>query len=136
TDDVLIFNGGGSVTATGVPSQTVGQLSISNQSAVAIQPSAAATLTIAGGAGTDLDVQAGSTLTLNGTSALTLALGASATGTVGGTIAVSAAAHRLNALGTNALAFQGGSLITLGTGFTGSVFGTGTGTSALNSVTF
>jgi hypothetical protein len=136
TDDELLFSAGGSVTATGVPTQTIGRLVLSNNGTVALQSGAAATLTLAGGTGTDLDVPSGCTLNLNGTSALTIALGASATAAVGGTVNVSGAAHRLVALGTNALAFQSGSLLSLGTGFTGNVFGTGSGTSALNSVIF
>src|SRR5439155_11470343 len=56
TDDVLKFNGGGSVTATGVTTQTIAQLLLSNNSEANFQCSAACTLTVAGGTGTDLNV--------------------------------------------------------------------------------
>ncbi len=132
TDDQLFFSGGGSVTATGVTTQTIGQLTVSNNTNVALQPATAQTLTIAGGTGTDLTVGAGSTLTLNGASALTIAVATGATAQVNGNVAVTAAAHRLTAADAGSLVFAGGSTITLGTGFAGNVFGT----TSLNSVVF
>src|SRR5258706_516451 len=93
TDDILRFNGGGTVTATGVTAQTIGQLVVSNATTVALQVPTITTLTIAGGAGPDLDVQAGSTLRLNGAGALSIALGASATGSVSGTVEMPNAAQ-------------------------------------------
>lgn len=136
TDDVLIFNGGGSVTSTGVPAQTIGQLQISGNTSVALQPGAAATLTLAGTSGLGLDLAAGSSLLLNGSSALSLALSGSATGSVRGAITATGAAHRLFASGAGSLAFQGGATLTLGTGFSGNIFGTGAAPGALNSVVF
>src|SRR5437773_3406362 len=54
-DDVLVFNNGATTTATAMPSQTIGQLSVSGNTTVNLQAAASGTLlTIAGGAGTDL----------------------------------------------------------------------------------
>jgi hypothetical protein len=136
TDDVLIFSGGNTVTATGVTSQTIGQLVVSNSTNVSLTATSSATLTIAGLPGTDFDVQAGSTLQMTGGTAVTVALGAAATGTVLGTVNAAGGAHRLVALGANSLVFGTGARMTLGASFSGNIFGTGSGTSALNSVVF
>ncbi len=135
TDDVLLFNGGGVTTVTGVPTQAVNQILLSNGTGVTLQPTLSNTLTINGQSGTDLDVPAGTSLTVTG-GTLVFALGASATGSVGGAVTLSAAGDRLTALGTGAIEFLGGSLFTQGGAFTGNPFGTGAGTSALNSVIF
>ncbi|MBI5838416.1 MAG: T9SS type A sorting domain-containing protein [Candidatus Eisenbacteria bacterium] len=136
TDDVLIFNGGGMVTVTGVPAQTIGQLQLSNNSSVALQPSAAVTLALSGASGLALDVAAGSALLLNGTSALTLQLSAGTTGTVRGAVTVGGAAHRMIVGSASGLSFQSGAVLTLGTGFSGNFFGTGVAPGALNSAVF
>ena len=136
TDDILIFDNGATTTATGVPTQTIGQLRVLNNTSVLLQPSAAVTLTVAGLVGTDLSIAAGATLRMTAASALTLALGAGVTGTVAGNLNVTSGAHRLVALNAGALVFQSGSVVTIGTGATGNLFGTGAGTSALNSVIF
>jgi uncharacterized repeat protein (TIGR02543 family) len=136
TDDVLIFNGGGTPVATNVPSQTIGQLLVSNNTAVSLQSGVSSTLAISGGTGTDLDVPSGCSLALNGNSALSLALATGATGSIGGAVTATISAQRLLAVDAGALVFKGGSTLTLGTGFSGNVFGTGTGSSGLNSVVF
>jgi hypothetical protein len=138
TSDILQFNGGVAVTVTGVATQTIGKLLLSNGSTFLPQSGTAAVLTIAGGAGTDFDVPAGCAMNLTGTSALTIALASGATGTVGGSITFAAAnvAHRLNAVGTSALVFQNGSQFTMSSLGGGFPFGDGTGTSGLNSVEF
>jgi hypothetical protein len=135
-DDVLDFSGGGTATVTGVTTQTIGQLTVSNHTTVSLATTAGATLTISGLMGTDIDVQAGSTLRLAGPNALTLALAHGASGRVSGAVDVAGGAHQLNALDESGLVFGPGSALTIGANFTGYVFGTGTGTSALNSVVF
>src|SRR5689334_2439979 len=62
TSDVLQFTGGGTTTATSVPTQTIGQLTVSNNTTLTLQQVSNATLTIAGGSGVDLSVAAGSSL--------------------------------------------------------------------------
>jgi hypothetical protein len=130
--DVLVFGNGATTTATGVPTQTVAQLIVTGNTKLTLSPSAAATLTIGGASGADFRVDAGSTLTVSSATALQLLLGASATGSVSGGITLSNAAHRLLSAATNALSFESGSVLTLGTSFSGSVFGT----TSLNSVAF
>jgi hypothetical protein len=97
--DILQFNGGGTVTATNVPTQTIAQLLLSNNTIVNLQAAASpTTLTISGDTGTDLDVPAGSALNFNGTTnALTVFLGAGATGSISGNMTCSTALHKLNA---------------------------------------
>ncbi len=136
TDDVLLFNNGATTIATNVPTQTISQVLVSNNTNVTLQSSAAVTVTIAGGSGADLSVGAGSTLQLTGASAVTLALAGSATGDISGTTSLAGAAHRMVALGAGSLAYGTGSTFVAGTGFSGNPFGTGSGTSALNSVEF
>ena len=58
TSDVLQFNGGGTVTVTAVPTQTIAQLTVSGSTIVNLQSAAAVILTIGGAAGTDLSVDA------------------------------------------------------------------------------
>ena len=95
--DVLQFNGGGTKSATAVPTQTIGQLIISGSTAVTLT-STTGTITLSIGqgiAGTDLDVQSGSSLTLaNGGTSFTVAYTAGQTGTAGsiaGTLNVNSA---------------------------------------------
>ena len=56
--DVLVFNGGSAVTATDVPTETIGQLLISSSSSVTLQSTVTSTLTIIGGSGADLQATA------------------------------------------------------------------------------
>ena len=136
SDDMLVFSGGDSVAVTNVPTQTIGRLQVTNNSRVALRCAPAQALTISGRAGPDLDIPAGSRLVLDGSSDLTLMLGAAATGIVSGTMYVWNASHRLMAATPGALVFTGGSSMTIGSAFTGSVFGTGAVGSSVNSVIF
>ncbi|MFN8589699.1 MAG: SdrD B-like domain-containing protein [Candidatus Eisenbacteria bacterium] len=136
TDDVLVFSNGGTPTVTGVATQTIGQLLVSGNTSVTLQAGSGNTLTIAGGAGNDLSIAAGSAIQVTGASALTLALATGTTGSISGAYNMAGGAHRLNALDAGSLVFQGGATCNLGTSFSGNAFGTGTGTSGLNSVVF
>lgn len=135
-DDMLVFSGGDSVAVTNVPTQTIGRLLVTSGTTVALRCSAPQALTIAGRAGTDLDLPAGSRLVLDGSSDLTIQLGAAATGFVGGTVYVWNASHRLMAQTAGSFVFAGGSVVTIGSAFTGSLFGTGAVGSGVNSVVF
>ncbi|MDI6765689.1 MAG: T9SS type A sorting domain-containing protein [Bacteroidota bacterium] len=122
TNDILQFNGGGTVTATSVPTQTIGQLLVSNSSTVNLQAGGAVTLTISGGSGVDLSVAAGSALNCNVANAITIFVGTGATGSISGTMTYTSAAHKLNAQDESAITFQSGSIMTQGTGMTGNIF--------------
>lgn len=134
-DDILQINGGGSVVLTNVPTQTIAQLLISNNTTVELQSTAAATLTIAGYTGTDLSVGASSALNIaQTTNAITLAVGPGATGSIAGSMTYSNAAHKLTAADASGITFQNGSSFTAGTGFSGNAFGASG--SVANSVVF
>ena len=132
-NDILQINGGGSVVLTDLTTQSIGQLSISNNTTVELQSAAAATLTIAGATGVDLSVTAGSALNLaQATNAITVAVGTGATGLIAGSMTLSTTAHRLIATDASGITFQNGSSFTESTGFSGNPFGT----TSLNSVVF
>jgi parallel beta-helix repeat protein len=93
--DTVVFNLGGSISVSNVPTVTIGRLIISNSTAVTFTNASGSsrTLTVGAGAtGTDLDVQTGSTLTLtpfSSTNTLTLTYaGSGTTGTIAGTLNV------------------------------------------------
>jgi len=132
-NDVLIFNNGAATAiATGVTTQTIGQLLVSGNTNIQLQAAVAGTVSIAGGGGADLSVAAGSTLQLTGANAVMLAIGAGATGDVSGTLVLAGSSHRVTAVDANALAFNAGALCTAGNSFGGSAFGT----TALGTVEF
>jgi hypothetical protein len=120
--DIVQFSGGGTITVTNIPAQTVGQLSVSNNTTVNLQAAAANTLTIAGDTGTDLDVPSGSALNLNGASALTILVGTGATGSISGNMTCTAGLHKLNASDASGITFNSGAVLTQGTGCTGNIF--------------
>jgi hypothetical protein len=132
-NDVLQFNNGASSTiATGVTSQTIGQLLVSGNTNVQLQAASAVNVNISGQGGTDLSVGAGSTLQLTGANAVMLAIGTGATGDVAGTLVLAGGSHRVSAVDANSLVFESGAVCTAGSGFGGSAFGT----SALGTVEF
>ena len=122
--DILVFNNGSVDTATGLTSQTIGQLLVTAGTSILIQSGNNRTLTIGGGTGTDLVVDAGSTLILGGTNGLTIAMGTGETGSIAGAVVFTGAGHRLNPSDVGALTFASGSTFTQTTGFTGNAFGT------------
>lgn len=143
TDDILVFNGGGTATVTNVTAQTIGEFHIQGNTSVNLSVPAARTLTVAGGsAPVDFVVQPGCTLTYSGGFALTIALGPSAVGAVDGNVVFTSTGntipHRLTAVnqgGTvEGLSFNSGSTFQFAPG--GSGAGNPFGTAALNSVRF
>jgi|WetSurMetagenome_2_1015567.scaffolds.fasta_scaffold00144_2 hypothetical protein len=83
-DDILQFNTGTTLTVTAMPNQTIGRLTLSNNTKITIDCNGNKTLTIGNGAGTDLDIQSGSSLTVINGVAITLP--ASADAKVDGTL--------------------------------------------------
>ena len=132
TDDVLIFNVGSTVSATGMPTQSIAQLQVLNNTTLVLAPTAASTLNINGGTGTDLTVASGSTLALNTGVATTVALPAGASAVIAGNVSVAGAAHRLTAVDAGAIQFPPGASAVAGAAFSGNLFGT----TGLNSVVF
>jgi uncharacterized repeat protein (TIGR01451 family) len=134
--DVLVFSGGGTTTATNVPTETIGQLLVSGNTNVTLQSAGAVTVTINGLAGTDLQVDAGSQLNFTGTAnAITMNVIAGQTGSIAGSMTLSgtaAVAHRLTAASASGITFTSGAVFTQGTNHSGNVFGT----TNLNSIVF
>jgi uncharacterized protein len=121
--DILQFNGAGTVTVTGIPTETDAQLLVSNNTTVNLQAGAAnTTLTIAGDAGTDLSVANGSSLNMNGGNVLTLLVGTGATGSISGSMTCSGAQSRLNANDASGITFNSGAIFTQASGCIGNVF--------------
>ena len=134
TDDKLVFNSGGTISVTNVPTQTIGQIVLANATRVSLQGTNVIQIDLSGRAGPDLDVPAGCTLDLTGSSVIVFSIDTGATGLIGGTVNVANAAHRLTATDGGALVFVGGSQLLIGAGFNGSIFGNGAQTSHANSV--
>ncbi|MCE1190151.1 MAG: endonuclease [Ignavibacteria bacterium] len=130
--DVLVFNSGTSHYVSGIATQSIGQLMISNNTAVKFYASSAATLTIAGGSGADLSIAGGSSLSLKGTTAMTINFPTGTTASIAGTVVLDSAAHKLTAADANAVTFQSGSTFITGSKFTSNPFGT----TNLNSIVF
>ncbi|MBK8466435.1 MAG: VCBS repeat-containing protein [Chloracidobacterium sp.] len=135
SSDVLVFNGGGTTTATNVPNETIGQLMVSGNTIVNFESMSASVLAVSGGVGNDFTVEQNSALNFTGANAIALSLAVNATATINGSItfsSLSTAAHRLTAAEAGAVTFDNGSIFTAGQGFSGNPFGT----IALNSVVF
>lgn len=127
-NDILIFNNSATNTPINIPTQTIGQLSITTNTTVNLQGGAAgAVLTISGLTGIDLVVASGSVLNINGTNALTITVATGATGSITGNMSFTNADHRLDAADALGITFNSPAVFTQGTGCTGSVFTT-TGT--------
>jgi hypothetical protein len=135
TTDILLFNDATTKSVTAVPTETIGQLLVSNNTVVNLQSAAAVTLTITGLAGNDLVVATGCALNLNAINAITITVATGATGSISGTMTYSATAstgHRLYATDASGITFNSGSSITVGPLCTGNIFGT----TNLNSIVF
>ncbi len=133
--DILLFNLGGTTTATNVPTQTIGQLIVSGNTTVNLRSEAAVVLTIEGGDGDDIVIETNSGLNFTGADAITANLASGVTAGINGSMTFSssgAAAHRLTAIDARAVTFNDGAVFTAGTGFTGNPFGT----AEMNSVVF
>ncbi|CAN5365612.1 hypothetical protein BH10ACI3_BH10ACI3_21210 [soil metagenome] len=134
-NDVLIFNAGGTPTVVNVPTQTIGQLIVSGNTAVNLQSASDIVLTIAGGNGDDLVIPFNSALNFNGANSIVTALATGSTGAIEGAMTFSSSgttAHRLTAVDVGAITLKGSAVFTAGSGFIGNPFGT----THLNSVIF
>jgi len=109
TDDILTFPNGGASICNNVPTQSIGQLLMSNNTAVTFIPETAGNriLTLTGATGTDFSIPTGSAITIgdnSGTESLTIAFsGSGHIADISGTLTTSvntSVDHRYN--GTNA----------------------------------
>ncbi|MDX2002821.1 MAG: choice-of-anchor D domain-containing protein [Chitinophagales bacterium] len=117
--DILVFNQGGSSIATNVPTQTVGQITVSGNTTIAFRPQTGATrtLSIQGFTGTDFSVATGSQVVYDGNDALEISLLTGATASINGTITMQntpgsgvARDNRLLAADASAISFENGSV--------------------------
>ncbi len=87
TSDLLTFNTGTTLTITSVPTQTIGRLTISNNSSITLTSSAAnRILTVGNQSSDDLIITAGSSLTVGTNLGMTIA--ANATANISGILAI------------------------------------------------
>jgi len=133
--DILDFTNGATTTVTNVPTQTIGQLLVSNNTNVTLQAAGPAALTIAGitpFVNFDLRVVGGSSLNCNAANPIAINLNTGARGSISGAIAMSNDAHRLTAADASGITFFAGATFTEGAGSSGNPFGT----TNLNSIVF
>jgi Secretion system C-terminal sorting domain len=130
--DILVFDNGATTVATGVTTQTIGQLSISNNTNVTLQASASTQVLTLSSGSNSLTIASGSSLAINTAAILQVTIATGSTGSVSGSVTLAGAAHRLQAVDASGLTFQSGATFTSGTSFSGNPFGT----TNLNSVVF
>lgn len=132
-NDILVFSDGGTYTVTGIATQTIGKLQVSNGTKVTLNAGTTGqTLTIAGGTDTDLQVASGCELNISTANTLTLALPTGATGSISGNMTFLGGAQKLTAVDASAVTFNSGAIFSTGTGFSSNPFGT----TNLNSIIF
>ncbi len=129
-NDILVFDAGGSWTITNVPSQTIGQLHVTGNTAVTLQ--GAGTLNVAGNTGDDLAVSWPCQLNISGPGSISISLATGANGSIEGSMTFSGGGHRLLAASPGGISFESGSMFKTGSGFSGNPFGT----TNLNSIVF
>lgn len=130
TSDILQFNDGTTKTVTELPTQTIGQLAVTNNTNINFQSTSAVTLTLGGGSGSDFTISSGSTLNLSSivaANSVTLSLLTGATASISGNITLTGftggTAHRLLAADASSFTFNNGAVVTAGVLFTGNLFG-------------
>ncbi len=136
--DILVFNRGGAVTVSSIPTSTVGQLVISGGTEVSMSSfSGTATLGVAGGSGTDVSIERGSKGVLaSGTNPVHVNIASGANGEINGDVEIRGGNSRFQALDVNGIVFQSTGRAIIGAGSSTTPFGDGTGASGLNSVLF
>lgn len=125
--DQLIFSNGGSCTVTNVPSQTVGMISVSNNTQVSFESMATASLSLSGGGGPGLEVMTGSSFILGGTFPITITALTGTAAEISGTFTFatpSNTAHRLTGTDPGSVRFKQGSVFSTGSHASGNPFGT------------
>jgi hypothetical protein len=124
-NDILQFNNGLFDTITGIPSETIGQLLVTNNTTVylkAATPPPGITYNIGGNTGTDLLVALGSQLNIAGGKVINLKLLTTATASIFGTMNFTDTIHKIDAVDAGAIVFETGSTLTQGLGCPGNLF--------------
>jgi hypothetical protein len=110
------------VIVTAVPTQTIGQLSVSSSSTVTLQAGALSTvLTIgigSGGSSTDLFVESGSALNISGSNTMKILVATTSKGSISGNMTFSGAIHNLDATDASGITFNNGATFTYNPGTT------------------
>ncbi len=136
--DILVFNRGGVVSVSSVPTATIGQLVFSGGTEASFSGLfGATTLTVAGGAGDDAVVEEGSKAVLNSASSpvsVNLAFGAHST--IYGDIEIRGGNSKFQAVDPSGILFQSTGRAIIGPGSSTTPFGNGTGASGDRSVRF
>ncbi|HEY2328677.1 MAG TPA: hypothetical protein VGI63_02555, partial [Verrucomicrobiae bacterium] len=139
TNDVLLFNQGGSSTATNMPTQTIGKLQVSSSTILILQPTNGLNiLTIGEPADDALTVAGGSQLNISGSAGLTnlnINLATGAKGNISGSLAFSNNSAANDSF-TLAAADAGGITFNSGATFTQNCDGGAFGSGTANSVVF
>ncbi len=111
-NDILLISDAGTHSISNVPTQTIGRLSISNNTTVLLSAAAGITLTVGDVTGTDLSVATGSSLTLSTNVSLTLSNDASAD--INGSLIINAG-RTYNTNNTNVVTTVAGTITNNGT---------------------
>jgi hypothetical protein len=138
--DNIVFNGGNTLTITGIITQSIASLSVLGSSTkVTLTALASSTLNLGNVSGVDLNIASGCELNLSGSYAIAIVTVAGATGSINGSMKFTNAAHSLVPTEANAVVFNNGSNFIAGdltsTGFSGNPFGSNSG-SVYNGVIF
>ncbi len=136
--DILVFNRGGAVSVTSVPTASIGQMVISGGTEASFSGLfGAATLTVVGGAGDDVVVEQGSRSVLASSgSPVSVNLASGANASILGDVEIRGGINRLQALSSNGVVFQSTGRAIIGPGSSATPFGNGTGPSGFGSVLF
>lgn len=144
SNDILVFNVGGTVTCNDPVTQTIGGLQVSNSTIVNLTNTTASstpTVTISNGvAGADLTIASGSQLNFATTAAtqpITITLATGATGSISGNMNFNStggnSAHQLLGTDASSITFNSGATCTQGANSSGNLFGS---TSTANTIVF
>ncbi len=128
-DDRLVFNDGNTYTITGLITDAIEGVHISNTTKITLNSSSGGTLSIGNGSsGNDLIIEAGSELNISQTSsaAIIISVGTEASGSISGSMnftSNTASINQLTGTSASAITFNSGAVFTQNTNSTGNVFG-------------
>jgi hypothetical protein len=113
--DILVFNCGGTINILNVQQQTVGQIKVSNNTRIVLNPASgnAKVISINGCEGTDLLIESGSALDITGNDPkLGIYVKAGATASISGSMSFRGnMAHYINSMDAGSIVFETGSVL-------------------------